>query len=177
MDMNTYLEESARTVSPDFNGDMVPAKALSLTMEYALASAVNLDAMKKALFYGKKSDLVDHHVRVTESREDLDHIEDTDIVHAILGLHTETAELVQILNQAMVSGELQLDRLKVLNEAGDVLWYLALLFRALETTFENVAGANIDKLKIRYPEKFAAEQAISPNHAEEDAAVSAAIPQ
>lgn len=34
----------------------------------------------------------------------------------------------------------------ILAEAGDLVWYLARLFDELETTFEDVAQANVDKL-------------------------------
>jgi len=46
-------------------------------------------------------------------------------------------------------------------EAGDLLWYLALIARALGTDLETIARTNIEKLRTRYPGKFTAEAALN----------------
>ena len=47
-----------------------------------------------------------------------------------------------------------LDRVNIIEEAGDLLWYLAILFDELGTSFHEVMSSNIAKLRSRYPEKF-----------------------
>ena len=44
-----------------------------------------------------------------------------------------------------------------------MLWYIALLCRALDTDMETIAQANIEKLKIRYPERYTNEKALNRN--------------
>ena len=51
------------------------------------------------------------------------------------------------------------DEVNLKEEAGDLLWYLAMLFRELDTDFTEVATTNINKLKARFPEKFTEEKA------------------
>ena len=54
-----------------------------------------------------------------------------------------------------------LDKEKLLNELGDVCWYIAVLAKALETDLETVMNLNIKKLKNRYPNGFEAERSIN----------------
>lgn len=46
------------------------------------------------------------------------------------------------------------DKTAMLKELGDVLWYVAALATDYEFTLEEVAKANVEKLKARYPEGF-----------------------
>ena len=48
----------------------------------------------------------------------------------------------------------------MLEEAGDVLWYIAELAAGLNATLEEVAQHNIDKLKKRYPQGFDPQRSI-----------------
>jgi NTP pyrophosphatase (non-canonical NTP hydrolase) len=41
------------------------------------------------------------------------------------------------------------DRVKVISEAGDVLWNLAMILDDMNIDFEKVAKANVEKLKKR----------------------------
>ena len=47
------------------------------------------------------------------------------------------------------------------------MWYLAMLLRELDLSFEEVAQANIDKLRKRFPDKFSKDKAINRNLEEE----------
>lgn len=73
--------------------------------------------------------------------------------HAAFGLVTESGELLDALKKSMFYGK-DLDVVNLKEEAGDILWYLAILFDELDTTFEAEMERVIGKLKIRYPEKF-----------------------
>lgn len=46
------------------------------------------------------------------------------------------------------------DRMMMLKELGDVLWYVSALATDYGFTLENVATGNVEKLKTRYPEGF-----------------------
>lgn len=75
------------------------------------------------------------------------------ILHAAMGCVTESAELMDAIKKASFYGK-NLDIINIQEEAGDILWYLAILFDELGTNFEVEAARVINKLKTRFPEKF-----------------------
>ena len=75
------------------------------------------------------------------------------VLHASIGLVTESAELADALKKTMFYGK-ELDITNVKEEAGDILWYLAILFDAIGTDFETEMDRVIAKLQVRFPEKF-----------------------
>lgn len=81
-----------------------------------------------------------------------------DLLHAGIGLATESAEFLDALKKTIFYGK-QLDEVNLAEELGDLLWYIALAMNALDTDFEKQMQVNIDKLKLRYPEKFTEEAA------------------
>lgn len=107
MNNKQYLEQSARTVSNDY------------------------DAIKGRLM---DEDLID-------------------LLHAGIGLATEAGEFLDAIKKHIFYGK-KLDTVNLAEEGGDTLWYLALAFRKLKTTFDKEMQVNIDKLVARYPEKF-----------------------
>ena len=48
----------------------------------------------------------------------------------------------------------ELDKEHLAKELGDVAWYLAEAATALDISLEDIFKANIDKLKMRYPDGF-----------------------
>lgn len=81
-------------------------------------------------------------------------IENTNSRDALLmgamGLAGETGEVVDALKKQIFHGKLQ-DRLTLLNELGDVRWYLEYLLIALDSSIEEIEKLNIEKLLARYP--------------------------
>lgn len=55
----------------------------------------------------------------------------------------------------------ELKHSELLKEAGDCLWYVALLAKALNVTLEDIARANIKKLDERYGGKFSVEKSVN----------------
>jgi len=80
------------------------------------------------------------------------------ILHAAIGCVTESGELLDALKKQMFYGR-ELDLTNVKEEAGDLLWYLAILFDELGTDFETEANRVINKLKTRFPDKFTEQDA------------------
>lgn len=80
---------------------------------------------------------------------------DIRILHGIMGLVTESGELMDAVKKSIFY-EKELDRVNLVEELGDIMWYMAILIDALDTSFEEVATKNITKLQARYPEKFSA---------------------
>lgn len=75
------------------------------------------------------------------------------ILNAALGVTGEAGEVADHAKKYAFHDH-ALDRDAVIKEMGDVLWYLALLADALETTLDEVAARNIAKLRARYPDGF-----------------------
>lgn len=84
------------------------------------------------------------------------------IEHAIDGCVTEAGELQDALKKAKYYGK-PLDIVNLKEEAGDVLWYLAILFDEIGTDFETEMERVINKLKTRFPEKFTEQNAFERN--------------
>lgn len=81
------------------------------------------------------------------------HLFSSKIENGLLGLCGEVGELADHYKKYLYQGH-DYDREHMIREAGDVLWYLAELAMGLECTLEDIAQANIDKLKARYPDGF-----------------------
>ena len=75
------------------------------------------------------------------------------ITCAVLGINGEAGEVAEVVKKAYFQGH-EFDRDKLIKEAGDVMWYLALLADALGTTLDRIATENVVKLEKRYPLKF-----------------------
>jgi len=81
------------------------------------------------------------------------------IEHAVLGIASESGELVDAIKKSKIYNK-QLDKVNLVEEMGDMMWYLALLCDDLGVSFEQVWEKNINKLKIRYPEKYSHDKAL-----------------
>jgi len=81
------------------------------------------------------------------------HQPDPRILHAAIGCVTESGEMLDALKKQMYYGR-ELDLTNVKEEAGDILWYLAILFDTVGTDFGTEMQRVINKLKTRFPEKF-----------------------
>lgn len=83
-----------------------------------------------------------------------------DLEHGAMGVVTEGGELTDILKRFKFYAK-PIDWVNVAEEAGDVLWYVAMIARACGLTLEDIACANIAKLAKRYPDKFSNEAALN----------------
>ena len=75
------------------------------------------------------------------------------IANHAMGPAGEAGELVDLLKKLLFYGH-DVDRTKVRDEIGDVLWYLARLAADFNLDLGACAEANVAKLKRRYPEGF-----------------------
>lgn len=75
------------------------------------------------------------------------------LLTAAVGLCAEAGEFTEIVKKMVFQGkpynEENIFHMK--RELGDICWYLAQAFIALDTTFDKVLEMNVDKLKSRYP--------------------------
>ena len=154
MNLEQYTKDAYRTVSQNIHVDKVGISDLISTMsQYELYGTI-MDDQKKALFYGKYDFLPNGDEDCTEVVNKIDN----DTLHGIMGIATESTELVQLLLKTLAYND-KFDRVNLSEEIGDIMWYIALLCTANDLSLENIMQQNIDKLKLRYPEKFTEEHA------------------
>lgn len=79
-------------------------------------------------------------------------------MHALHEMASEVGEIHGIYQKALQGHPVDRDTLKL--EAGDLLWGLAEFASVMGWDLEDVAQANIDKLKRRYPDGFSAERSV-----------------
>jgi NTP pyrophosphatase (non-canonical NTP hydrolase) len=70
-----------------------------------------------------------------------------------LGLAGEVGEVVELIKKDRFQAQ-PLDREKLCLELGDVLWYLTNMAAGFGLTLEQIASANREKLRRRYPDSF-----------------------
>ena len=75
------------------------------------------------------------------------------------GLNGEAGECIDILKKVEFQGH-AFDPVKLVDELGDVLWYITQTATGLNITLEDVAQHNVEKLKKRYPNGFDVERSI-----------------
>jgi len=89
------------------------------------------------------------------------------VLHVAMGLSTEAGEFMDQLKRQIFYGEKQ-DWGNLIEESGDITWYLRIfadVLRSLKMNvdFEKIIESNIQKLRQRFPDKFSGEQAINRN--------------
>ncbi len=77
--------------------------------------------------------------------------------HGVMGAVTETGELMAAIKKSKIYNR-PLDRVNLVEEIGDVMWYFAILADELGVSFEEIWEKNINKLRLRYPEKYTNER-------------------
>jgi NTP pyrophosphatase (non-canonical NTP hydrolase) len=81
------------------------------------------------------------------------------MLHAALGVCTESGELQDMLKKHLIYGK-DFDPINVIEECGDVLWYLALALDATGFSLQDCMERNIAKLRKRFPDRFTSEKAL-----------------
>lgn len=86
----------------------------------------------------------------------------TDLLHCAIGLSTEAGELLDAFKKHIYYNK-PLDVVNVGEEVADCMWYISNLCRLGGIDFEKILDNNINKLRVRYPEKFTNENATNRN--------------
>jgi NTP pyrophosphatase (non-canonical NTP hydrolase) len=82
-----------------------------------------------------------------------------DNIHMVLGMQTEAAELADAFKKRLAYGK-NLDEVNIKEEVGDQMWYIANLCNINGWDLGEILETNINKLRVRYPEKFTQENAL-----------------
>ena len=159
-----YVAEASVTLSPQFYGNLVSRRYFAHALNDAIDSLTRLDKVKKSLFYGR-----DNNINPTEGTQGCDDIpaliagnsdtlsnsefmEAANLVHGVIGLATESGELLELLRDT-INGK-PLDRTNLQEEVGDGKWYMAILAKVGRFMWGDDERLNIAKLRKRFPDKF-----------------------
>lgn len=77
------------------------------------------------------------------------------LTNCALGLAGESGQLIDLIQDYTFKGK-DLDKEKMIDELGDVLWYLSQIAQWADVDFDDVAKVNIETLNKRYPNGFTA---------------------
>ncbi|QDJ96380.1 nucleotide pyrophosphohydrolase [Xanthomonas phage Xoo-sp13] len=142
-------------------------RAFVAAVAASIASAEILDGFKKQLFYGKTANLLtktSHYTAILEESISIlnegiteDSLGDPvalnpRVLHGLLGFVTEAGELASVLQKG-VAGE-AVDVVNIQEEVSDAAWYVAIIADELKLDFYQGLTNVVNKLYIRYPEKF-----------------------
>jgi NTP pyrophosphatase (non-canonical NTP hydrolase) len=83
--------------------------------------------------------------------------DDQRLLDAAAGLAEEAGEVLGHVRKHLMQGR-ALDRASVVAELGDALWCIAIVAHSLGVTLDDVADANVAKLRARHPDGFRAER-------------------
>jgi len=80
------------------------------------------------------------------------------LLHASMGFATETGEFVDALKKHIFYGR-PLDKTNLIEELGDMFWYLGVASDVLGISFDEIMQVNHNKLFARYSKGFSSEEA------------------
>lgn len=75
------------------------------------------------------------------------------LMHAMIGMCTESGEIQDQLKKHIFYGK-PLDKTNLVEELGDLMWYVGIMCSELGVGLDEVMEKNIAKLKKRYGDKF-----------------------
>ncbi len=82
------------------------------------------------------------------------------LLHCAVGISGEAGELLDAVKKTWVYGK-PLDSANLIEELGDIEWYMEALRSLLGVTREEVIASNVAKLEVRYPISYSDELALA----------------
>lgn len=164
MRLKDYVRAAVSTESSDFVAirGRLSTQEGSAGLVGALAKLTELsgmvDLLKKGAFYGRAVELPEalvEHGRRSPGRPrggEMGAILTPTMIrnlHAVLGLATEVGELVEAVVREMEGGG-AVDAVNLMEECGDLMWYMAVLADNNGFTLEHALERNVEKLRKRY---------------------------
>lgn len=112
---------------------------------------------------GKASDrligkMQEYDMKFSNEQSDKESVDIGGIFNACLGLSGEVGEFNDMIKK-WVFHEKDLDMEHAKKEAGDILWYVAMLCESFGWNMGEIMRMNVDKLIARYPDGFDVERA------------------
>lgn len=145
MTEDEFLAQSGAFLSGDMHLDKMPVQEIDNMLFAAEAATAWADRVKRGLYYGSdvplRSDRGPCSLNLPEPLKDL--------FHGCLGAFCEAGELMEHMH-GVLTGRAELDTTNLLEEVGDIEWYLACIHRFLGTLPSQAWDSNIRKLATRY---------------------------
>ena len=119
-----------------------------------------VDDIKKFVFYNRQNDAAKREPAPFGTHGANERLrEQAGLVHAVMGIASEAAELISAVMDHISNGT-PLDKVNLLEEAGDLDWYKVLLLKYAGYTNEQCQERNMQKLEgIRYKSGFSEDAA------------------
>jgi hypothetical protein len=175
MEHNEFIKNALKTESIVDELDIDKMLLIHTLQSFVCVSEI-LDAYKKKAFYKNdkkfKGDvkkqihtlegLVDsinflYDSIVEENMEEATPDTNTRVAHGVIGIATEAGELVECWLDSLIEGDL--DTVNLAEEMFDGDWYKAIISDELDIKWEHHWERIINKLKIRFGDKFSEERA------------------
>jgi len=166
---NDYINAALRTECPYDKFDAATAdprvvRDLFFSLGAAALHARRMDVWKRFLYYGKRPEasIVELAGGPEARPEQIARLQDETtrrLLHGVIGLVTEAGELVEAIMNHVIDGK-PLDLVNIGEEVGDSFWYEALILTVTNSDPSVVARHNIEKLLLRFPDKFTEENAL-----------------
>lgn len=163
MEFNEHVKESEKFLSANFHYEEkdLGENALRCVVEQFLSANEKLDQYKKLKYYGRAlkpdAEKETHQMSLQQFHRSDDNGSEK-ILHAAIGLCTESGELLEAMYKSKWNGE-EFDVVNCKEEIGDIFWYMTILFRELKLDLNEILQTNHDKLLKRYGKKFSEQAA------------------
>jgi len=79
--------------------------------------------------------------------------EQLNLFHGALGIAGEAGELCDAIQKSEIYNKPR-DVDNIVEELGDLLWYIILVADTIKIDLDDIMAANIAKLAVRYPDKY-----------------------
>ncbi|HDK27887.1 MAG TPA: nucleotide pyrophosphohydrolase [Candidatus Atribacteria bacterium] len=80
-------------------------------------------------------------------------------INSIMGVAGEAGELLDLIKKVEFQGH-PYDHEKVIEELGDILWYLVYFMDISSVSVDDIINYNVAKLRVRYPQGFSPQDSI-----------------
>ena len=133
----------------------VGMKNITLSVKEA---EILINALDQGLMSGKTMQL-DEYQRLAQRTSRRDLSQEEHLLNAMLGLSGETGECCDLVKKSRYQDNRMIEE-PLIDELGDVLWYVAEAASAIGVPLGGVAMHNIAKLRERYPDGFDPERSL-----------------
>lgn len=153
----------------------IDKEQIMTVLDLVILSGKLLDYMKKGMFYNNyekyennvdwiRESIIQLNENVKKLNKNIkESSEETNlnyrVIHGLLGAITESFEIAEHLKK-ILNGE-EIDVVGIGEEFADTDWYKAILFDELNLSESDCREAVINKLKVRYPDKYSDDYADS----------------
>lgn len=161
-DYYDYMDEADATNSTIFRPQQIDRDAFLANLKSVRDLCEVLNLYKKLLVRGKTPEQLDMKMPLLHNSlaVEFDPVNCPDstinVLHGAVGVITEAGEVADLLIRAIEDGDR--DDVNVLEECGDLRWYIARMLRGINRTDRDCERTNINKLRGRHGATFDAER-------------------